>query len=54
MIFAKTLIAFELTRINSRFNVNRVKIIRENAYIIKINKNLIRVNIIFQEFINFF
>ena len=46
MIFAKISIAFELTRINSRFNVNRVKIIRENTYIIKINKDLIRVNAI--------
>ena len=47
MIFIKTSIAFELTRVNSRFNVNRARIIRENIYTMKINKDLTRVNVIF-------
>ena len=54
MIFAKISIAFELTRVNSRFDINRAKIIRENTHIMKINENLIRVNAISQTFINFF
>ena len=44
---AKTLIAFKLMRVNSRLNINRAKIIRENTHIIKTNENLIRVNVIF-------
>ena len=54
MILAKTSIAFKLTRVNSRFDVSRARIIRENTHITKINKNLIRVNAISQTFINFF
>ena len=51
---AKTSIAFKLTRVNSRFDANRAKIIHENTYITKINENLTRVNAISQTFINFF
>ena len=47
MIFVKTSIAFELMRINSRFDIGRAKVIREDTYITKINKDLIRVNVIF-------
>ena len=47
MIFAKISIAFKLTRVNSRFDINRARIIRENTHIIKINENLTRVNVIF-------
>ena len=54
MTFAKTSIAFKLTRVNSRLDANRAKIIRENTYITKINENLTRVNVIFQTFITFF
>ena len=46
MIFVKTLIAFELTRVNSRCDVNRIKVIRENTHITKINGDLIRVNVV--------
>ena len=46
MIFAKTLIAFKLMRINSRFDIDRAKVIRENTHIMEINENLIRVNAI--------
>ena len=51
---AKASIAFKLTYINSRFNANRVKIIREDTHITKTNEDLIRVNAISQAFINFF
>ena len=44
---AKTSIAFKLTYVNSRFNTNRARIIREGAHITKINKDLTRVNAIF-------
>ena len=44
---AKISIAFKLTRINSRFDANRARIIRENTHIIKISENLTRVNAIF-------
>ena len=47
MIFMKTSIAFKLTRVNSRLNINRVKITRENTHIIKTNEDLTRVNVIF-------
>ena len=43
---AKISIAFKLTRINSRFDINRVKVIREDTHITKINENLTRVNVI--------
>ena len=46
MIFAKTLIAFELMRVNSRFDISRVKVIYKNTHIAKINKNLTRINAI--------
>ena len=46
MTFAKTSITFKLMRVNSRLNINRVKIIRENTHIMKINKDLTRVNAI--------
>ena len=47
MTFAKTSIAFTLTRINKRRDASRVKIIRDNTHAAKINENLIRVNAIF-------
>ena len=47
MIFARISIAFELTRVNSRLDANRARIIRENTHIMKINEDLIRVNAIF-------
>ena len=46
MTFTKILIIFKLTRANSRRDINRAKIIRENTHIAKINENLIRVNAI--------
>ena len=46
IIFAKISIAFKLTRINSRFDINRARIIREDIYIAKINEDLTRVNVI--------
>ena len=54
IILARTSVAFELTYINSRFDVNRVRIIREDTYIMKTSGDLISVNAIFQTFINFF
>ena len=44
--FARILIAFELTRINSRLDISRARVIREGTHITKINENLINVNII--------
>ena len=54
MTLMRALIAFELTRINSRLDAIRVKVIRENTHIMKIGKDLIRVNAISQAFINLF
>ena len=46
---AKTSITFELTRINSRLDINHAKIIHENTHTAKTNENLTRINAIFSK-----
>ena len=43
----KTSIAFTLTNINKRRDINRIKIIRESTHATHINKNLIYINVNF-------
>ena len=43
----KISITFKLTRINSRLDIGRAKIIRENTHIMKVNEDLTRVSAVF-------
>ena len=46
IIPARTSIAFELTRVNSRLDISRAKVIREDTHTIKTGEDLIRINAI--------
>ena len=54
IILSRIINVFTLTRINKRHVAYREKIIYKNTHVIIINKNLIRVNSIFQLYIIFF